>query len=141
MLTQSHCAFTSFSCSPKKVAEMYYHTIKFLVLCILWYTSSAVSNTLGKQILNEQPYPVTLTFIQFGLTSLFSFVYSYSFNNIQKLDWGVVNDVGPMAIFQIGGHVFSSLALTYITVSSSHTIKVYWSLILGTVTFIHCHCV
>lgn len=113
------------------------NAVKFLVLCILWYTSSAVSNTLGKQILNEQPYPVTLTFIQFILTSIFSFLYSYVTRNIQKLDISIIREVGPMAIFQIGGHVFSSLALTYITVSSSHTIKV--GLLIGFITSFHCN--
>ena len=98
--------------------------LRFLILCILWYTSSAVSNTLGKSILNENPYPVTLTFIQFLLTSLFSFIYCYIFGNLKRLDIGIIKDIGPMAIFQICGHVFSSTALTYITVSFSHTIKV-----------------
>ncbi|TPX46928.1 hypothetical protein SeLEV6574_g02934 [Synchytrium endobioticum] len=62
--------------------------IKFVLLCLAWYTSSAFTNNLVR---NGGFFRLLLSHIQ--------------------------------ALFQITGHVFSSIALSRVTVSFAHTIK------------------
>lgn len=102
-------------------------TIRFVFLCSLWYMSSAMSSNTGKVIMNAYRYPVTLTIIQFF------FVASYStlccqpilgMTTLRKPTRAIVRSTLPMAVFQVGGHVFSSVAISRIPVSTVHTIKV-----------------
>ncbi|KAG9288212.1 hypothetical protein G9A89_020518 [Geosiphon pyriformis] len=100
-------------------------TIKFIIYCILWYASSAVTNNIGKQILNHFRYPITLTWIQFG----FVVIYCYGFANLLGLSHiksptkHILIETIPLSLFQILGHVFSSVATSHVPVSFVHTIK------------------
>ena len=38
--------------------------VKVMSLCAVWFTISAVNNIVGKTILTEFPYPMTISFIQ-----------------------------------------------------------------------------
>ncbi|KAJ3373955.1 suppressor of loss of ypt1 [Kappamyces sp. JEL0680] len=49
--------------------------LRFFVTCVLWYASSAITNNIGKEILLEFKFPVTLTIVQFAFVSLFSALY------------------------------------------------------------------
>ena len=40
-----------------------YQAAKVASLCLLWYAFSSASNIVGKQILNEFPYPMTLSMV------------------------------------------------------------------------------
>ena len=40
-----------------------YQAAKVVSLCMLWYTFSSGNNIVGKKILNEFPYPVTLSMV------------------------------------------------------------------------------
>jgi hypothetical protein len=103
-------------------------TIKFVLLCFLWYFSSALSSNTGKVILNNFRYPVTLTIVQFF------FVAGYCYLGSRKtLGWtgrlrqptkAILRGTLPMAVFQVGGHIFSSMAISRVPVSTVHTIKV-----------------
>jgi hypothetical protein len=44
--------------------------IQILVLCVLWYCSSAMSNNIGKQILQLRHVPVTLAYVQFAFVAI-----------------------------------------------------------------------
>ncbi|KAJ9072330.1 hypothetical protein DSO57_1028629 [Entomophthora muscae] len=48
--------------------------LKFFLLCALWYLSSTVTNNIGKIILNQFNYPLTLTYVQFGIVSVICLV-------------------------------------------------------------------
>ena len=99
--------------------------IQFLVTCILWYLSSTVTNNVGKEILISFKYPVTLTMVQFGMCSIFAYIYgTYITKTLKPISKQVIKTTFPLALFQILGHIFASVALTYVTVSFSHTIKV-----------------
>lgn len=50
---------------------------KIVILCLLWYASSAASNNIAKQIFQSYNYPVTLTFVQFGFNTFFCFLFGY----------------------------------------------------------------
>ncbi|WVF65706.1 hypothetical protein IAT40_000437 [Kwoniella sp. CBS 6097] len=104
-----------------------YATIRFVSLCFLWYTCSAVSNNTGKVILNNFKYPVTLTIVQFFFVAGYCIVCSR-----KELGWtprlrsptkAILRGILPMAAFQVGGHIFGSLAISRVPVSTVHTIK------------------
>jgi solute carrier family 35 protein E1 len=110
---------------------------KLIVLCLLWYTSSALTNTSSKSILNAFDMPATLTLVQFafvsslciGLAWLAS-VFPALKNRITVLKHPirapsreVLATTMPLAAFQIGGHLLSSTATAKIPVSLVHTIK------------------
>ncbi|OCF44915.1 solute carrier family 35, member E1 [Kwoniella heveanensis CBS 569] len=104
-----------------------YATIRFVSLCFLWYTCSAVSNNTGKVILNNFKYPVTLTIVQFFFVAACCIVCSR-----KELGWtprlrsptkAILRGILPMAAFQVGGHIFGSMAISRVPVSTVHTIK------------------
>jgi Triose-phosphate Transporter family len=113
-------------------------SLKFVLLCLLWYFSSALSNNSLKQILIQFNYPVTLTFVQFGFIAgwclLLALVqqlrgpsHSALFgakSGIRAPSRQVLLTTLPMTFFQIAGHIFGSLATSEIPVSVVHTVKV-----------------
>lgn len=128
---------------------------KFILLCLLWYFSSALSNNSAKQILIQFDYPVTLTFIQFGFISgwcgLLALLQQVRGNNHHALFGAkhgieyptreIIGTTLPLSMFQIAGHIFGSLATSQIPVSVVHTVKVCatskLSLITGIIAIIH----
>lgn len=103
-------------------------TVRFVLLCSLWYFSSALSSNTGKVILNNFKFPVTLTIIQFFFVAFYCWLVSR-----RQLGWtgrlreptqAIVRNTLPMACFQVGGHIFSSMAISRVPVSTVHTIKV-----------------
>ncbi len=124
-------------------------TIGFVLLCGLWYLSSAFSSNTGKQIMIQFKYPVTLTFIQFAFVSGYSVLClaareqlnlnSASGHHLHHArrgslsttaGWGIRRPTRAhfqgtfmMSLFQIAGHVFSSMAIARVPVSTVHTIK------------------
>lgn len=102
-------------------------TARFLVLCIFWYTTSALSSNTGKAILDQFRYPVTLTIIQFGFVAsccLLIMTPAINFSRLRSPTVAIVRATLPMGAFQVGGHMFSSMAISRIHVSTVHTIKV-----------------
>ncbi|KAL8844073.1 MAG: hypothetical protein Q9205_001426 [Flavoplaca limonia] len=112
-------------------------SIRLILLCIIWYMSSALTNTSSKTILNAFPQPVTLTVIQFACVSSWCVtlaILGRLFPPLQRaipvLKHGirypsrdVIRTTLPLAMFQIGGHILSSTATQKIPVSLVHTIK------------------
>lgn len=104
---------------------------------MLWYTSSALTNTSSKSILNVFDNPATLTLVQFAcvsslcvflaaIASLFPFLGAAApilRHSIRAPSRDVVATTLPLAAFQIGGHLLSSTATSKIPVSLVHTIK------------------
>ncbi|KAL9638614.1 MAG: hypothetical protein Q9164_001446 [Protoblastenia rupestris] len=112
-------------------------SVKLVVLCLIWYMSSALTNTSSKSILTSFPKPITLTIIQFAFVSGWCFFFAYLArifprlqtaipalkNGIRSPSRGVIATTLPLALFQIGGHILSSTATEKIPVSLVHTIK------------------
>jgi solute carrier family 35 protein E1 len=72
----------------------------------------------------EYKWPMTLTMVQFAFVSLFSFIYSrLTRGAIKRPNSRILQATMPLGLFQIVGHCFSSMALTYVSVSFSHTVK------------------
>ena len=103
----------------------------------MWYTSSALTNTSSKSILNAFDKPATLTLVQFAFVSSLCIILAWLGalfpslrDNISALRYpirapsrDVIRTTLPLAAFQIGGHLLSSTATAKIPVSLVHTIK------------------
>ncbi|KAI8996394.1 TPT-domain-containing protein [Trametes punicea] len=101
-------------------------TIRFVLLCALWYTTSALSSNTGKSIMTLFRYPVTLTFVQFGFVAVYCLFFMSPLVRFSKLRYpnrAILKSTFPMGVFQVGGHIFSSMAISRIPVSTVHTIK------------------
>ncbi|KAL4737072.1 triose-phosphate transporter family-domain-containing protein [Aspergillus similis] len=110
---------------------------RLIMLCLIWYTTSALTNTSSKSILNALPRPITLTIVQFAFVSLWCLLLSYLStklpwiktsipalkNNIRPPSRDVIMTALPLAVFQLAGHILSSMATSQIPVSLVHTIK------------------
>ncbi|RHZ89354.1 hypothetical protein Glove_16g170 [Diversispora epigaea] len=100
-------------------------TMKFVVLCLLWYASSAVTNNIGKQLLNQFNYPVTLTWVQFGFVGLYCLTIGHGlgYTKLRNPSKNILRTTLPLSLFSITGHVLSSVATSIVPVSFVHTIK------------------
>lgn len=99
--------------------------VTVLFLCLLWYAVSSSSNVVGKMLLSEFPYPLTVTMVQ--LTSIT--VYSGPFFNL----WGVrkysanitwsyyLRLIVPLALGKFLANVFSHVSIWKVPVSYAHT--------------------
>ncbi|KAI0316018.1 triose-phosphate transporter family-domain-containing protein [Amylostereum chailletii] len=101
-------------------------TVRFVLLCALWYSSSALSSNTGKSILIQFRYPITLTFVQFAFVAAYCLLFMsplVPFSRLRRPTRQILRDTLPMGLFQVGGHIFSSMAMSRIPVSTVHTIK------------------
>lgn len=101
-------------------------TLRFVLLCALWYMTSALSSNTGKAILMQFRYPVTLTIVQFAFVAGFSLICmspAVGFTSLRSPTKAIFRTTLPMGLFQVGGHMFSSMAISRIPVSTVHTIK------------------
>ncbi|KAI1506398.1 triose-phosphate transporter [Biscogniauxia marginata] len=110
---------------------------KLITLCVMWYMSSALTNTSSKSILNAFDKPATLTMVQFFLVAFYCILSSWLatvFPNLRNTVPALKNPIRypsrdviattlPLAAFQIGGHLLSSTATSKIPVSMVHTVK------------------
>lgn len=99
--------------------------LNIVILCLLWYAVSSSSNIVGKMVLLDFPYPITLTMVQ--LTSIS--VYSGPFFNL----WGIRKSpsnipwryylrlIVPLALGKFLANVFSHVSIWKVPVSYAHT--------------------
>ena len=99
---------------------------RIIFLCILWYIVSSSNNVIGKILLSEFPYPMTVTMVH--LVSIT--IYSGPFFNL----WGVRRFVDiswryyfkfivPLALGKFLASVFSHVSIWKVPVSYAHTGK------------------
>nr|CAD7427069.1 unnamed protein product [Timema monikensis] len=114
---------TAVSMSDKKQMNEF---LKILFYCCLWYIISSSNNVIGKMLLNDFPFPMTVTMVQ--LTSIT--IYSGPIFNM----WGVRRfvDIGwryyikmilPLAVGKFLASVFSHVSIWKVPVSYAHTVK------------------
>ncbi|WAR53306.1 hypothetical protein PtB15_2B737 [Puccinia triticina] len=116
--------------------------LRFAALCILWYSSSALSSNSGKAILTRLRFPVTLTIVQFAFVALCSGLCLALRHHplpahrnhhgttllghtlaIRIPNRATIRGTCIMSLFSIAGHVCSSMAISRVPVSTVHTIK------------------
>ncbi|KAG2141236.1 triose-phosphate transporter family-domain-containing protein [Suillus clintonianus] len=108
--------------SPSSAVSM----SRFILLCSFWYTTSALSSNTGKTILMQFQYPVTLTIIQFAFVAGYCLLLMspvIQFTKLRPPTGAILRSTLPMGMFQVGGHMFSSMAIAKTSVSTVHTIK------------------
>ncbi|KAJ5794433.1 hypothetical protein N7457_001032 [Penicillium paradoxum] len=129
----------SMSANAHELAEALRAPVSYRLtaLCIVWYLTSALTNTSSKSILNALPMPITLTMIQFAFVSFWCLLLVYLSTVIPQLRQSipilqhgirypsrdVISTALPLAVFQLAGHILSSMATAQIPVSLVHTIK------------------
>lgn len=129
----------SVSANAQELAEALRAPVSYrlVTLCVIWYFTSALTNTSSKSILNALPMPITLTIIQFAFVSVWCLLLVYLSSlfprlrqTIPVLKHGirypsreVISTALPLAVFQLAGHILSSMATSQIPVSLVHTIK------------------
>jgi solute carrier family 35 protein E1 len=123
-------------------------TTAFVISCLLWYLSSALSSNTSKALLSSPknisprppppfPYPVTLTLAQFVFVHLLSAAITSPTimrhvpgvrKPVTKLaknpGWDRILDMAKLSIFNVVGHALSTIAISRVPVSTVHTIKV-----------------
>ncbi|KAK2150305.1 hypothetical protein LSH36_413g02119 [Paralvinella palmiformis] len=100
--------------------------VKIVLLCIAWYISSSTNNIVGKIILNDFPYPMTVSMVQLVSITIYSLPV--------LLLWGVpsasriplkywVKMILPLAFGKFFASVSSHVSLWKVPVSYAHTVK------------------
>ncbi|KAF6197934.1 hypothetical protein GE061_014627 [Apolygus lucorum] len=95
-------------------------------LCFLWYVTSSTNNVIGKMVLTQFPFPMTVTMVQLLSIS----VYSGPFFNM----WGVRRATSfswkfyfkflvPLALGKFIASVFTHVSIWKVPVSYAHTVK------------------
>ncbi|EGD88243.1 hypothetical protein H112_04728 [Trichophyton rubrum D6] len=130
---------TSVSVNAQELAESLKAPIsyKLIGLCLVWYLTSALTNTSSKSILMALPKPITLTIVQFAFVSTWCLFLAYLAsvfpmlktavpvlkNKIRYPSYAIISTALPLAGFQLLGHILSSMSTSQIPVSLVHTIK------------------
>jgi len=119
-----------------------FELFEIALLVIIWYISSAISNNLNKTILDERvsvlPFPLTLTFFQFGFISLSCLIifklatssssssssHSLLSTRMQQLDSKTFMTVlVPLCLSQVTAHLLTQISVQEVPVSFVHTVK------------------
>nr|CAG4650234.1 EOG090X07UV [Sida crystallina] len=101
---------------------------RVLILCIFWYTISSTNNVIGKWVLNEFPYPMTVTMVQLLSITLYSGPLfklwgirpSFQSNISKDYYWKMII---PLAVGKFLSSVFSHVSIWKVPVSFAHTVK------------------
>ena len=103
----------------------YREGLKIVLLCLCWYAASSANGVLGKMVLNDFPYPMTLSMIQLLSISVY-------LTPILKL-WDVPKAnlpwsaywwlIIPLALGKFVSSVSSHISIWKVPVSYAHTGK------------------
>ncbi|XP_017473562.1 PREDICTED: solute carrier family 35 member E1 homolog [Rhagoletis zephyria] len=102
------------------------HVVAVIVLCIIWYLISSSNNVIGKMVLNEFPFPMTVTMIQLCSTALYSgpFFNLWRIRKYQNISRGYYwRLIIPLALGKFLSSVTSHISLWKVPVSYAHTVK------------------
>lgn len=98
--------------------------IPVLSLCCLWYLVSSGSNVVGKTLLNQFPYPMTVTMVQLLSISIYSgpFFNLWGVRRFVEISWPYYFKlIVPLALGKFIGSVFTHVSLWKVPVSYTHT--------------------
>lgn len=95
-------------------------------LCLLWYIVSSSNNVIGKMLLNEFPYPMTVTMVQLTSISVYSGPF-FNLWNVRKfvdIPWPYyMQYIVPLALGKFLASVSSHISIWKVPVSYAHTGK------------------
>ncbi|KAK0074671.1 hypothetical protein PV325_007959 [Microctonus aethiopoides] len=102
-------------------------TVTILFLCVLWYVVSSSNNVVGKLLLSEFPYPMTVTMVQLTSITILSGPF-FSLWGVRKssaeISWRYYfRLIVPLALGKFLANVFSHVSIWKVPVSYAHTVK------------------
>ncbi|XP_004529655.1 solute carrier family 35 member E1 homolog isoform X1 [Ceratitis capitata] len=102
------------------------HILTVLLFCIAWYVISSSNNVIGKMVLNEFPFPMTVTMVQLCSIALYSgpFFNLWRIRKYQNISRGYYwRLIIPLALGKFLASVTSHISLWKVPVSYAHTVK------------------
>ncbi|XP_019871712.2 solute carrier family 35 member E1 homolog [Aethina tumida] len=100
--------------------------ITVLLLCVSWYVVSSSNNVVGKTLLNEFPYPMTMTMVQlFSIAVLSGPLFNlWGVRKYVDISWRYyMRVIVPLAFGKFAASVFSHVSIWKVPVSYAHTVK------------------
>ncbi|KAK7067364.1 hypothetical protein SK128_014944 [Halocaridina rubra] len=100
--------------------------VRILLLCIVWYLVSSSNNVVGKTLLNEFPYPMTVTMVQLLSITVYSspMLRWMGVRKRSDISWGYYKKIIlPLAFGKFISSVFSHVSIWRVPVSYAHTVK------------------
>ncbi|XP_052774429.1 solute carrier family 35 member E1 homolog [Mya arenaria] len=106
--------------------QEFFHALKLVIVCMMWYASSASGNVIGKLVLNEFPYPMTMTMVQLSSAALYlgpilSLLGVPKTGEISRRYY--LTMIIPLAFGKFISSVSSHISIWKVSVSYAHTVK------------------
>ncbi|XP_016956395.1 solute carrier family 35 member E1 homolog isoform X2 [Drosophila biarmipes] len=102
------------------------HIAVVLLMCLFWYVISSSNNVIGKMVLNEFPFPMTVTLVQLCSITLYSgpFFNLWRIRKYQDIPRSYYYRlIVPLALGKLLASVTSHISLWKVPVSYAHTVK------------------
>ncbi|KAH8373641.1 solute carrier family 35 member E1 homolog [Drosophila serrata] len=102
------------------------HVAVVLLMCLFWYVISSSNNVIGKMVLNEFPFPMTVTLVQLCSITLYSgpFFNLWRIRKYQEIPRPYFYRlIVPLAVGKLLASVTSHISLWKVPVSYAHTVK------------------
>ncbi len=132
IITSSICWYNislgNYFSRPKKMAASATSrdVVKLISLCMAWYVASSANNIVGKMILSDFPYPMTVTMVQLISITIYSVPILKLWSipeatNIPLKYW--FSMILPLAFGKFFASVSSHISIWKVPVSYAHTGK------------------